>query len=555
MLTPRGEAAMEVEEEGSMANAIRPEDSVSSVGLTAEALKSHNKRLRGHKWDPEEKQEFAKSSRAALVSGPKPPDHPPPGFNVSKAAAVGNQKSKGTPAPKTGSAPKVVPPVKAAPAKAAPAKAPMMTPVAVAETEAKAPPLPPPGPPAPPLPPPPAPPGEVIPKTPPKASRSSEVSGLPRAFQPRATPSVAHSPAKSEAVPTTPMSEVRPEREPRFRVGDGGTLERVSGVAVSAAPTRSVMAISPAVPAEASATPTAVGLPARLEACIACHGSGTLPSRTNRRLFRLLTSRPTASSAAPSAVAGVEVEGQNSVSHVFIERGIGLFVELACSHFSVLSKACQESRASYIGVHDHLEKVSVQDRVISLVDEALKMMTTSASRERQLNREAKDQGLRLFLHVHVSLPCTGGSPLQNFSGGKFVKEHEKVFFMLLDAMEKVLSRLLKQEFTVSFELPNSNRYWSHPKLARVAESWFQFRSVVHACAMGIEGVPGLPIKKAFRIMSNSEELCKRLEKRFVCDCDFHASFNFSDFALSEKYSRKFARFFIRTLCVLALEGD
>ena len=163
--------------------------------------------------------------------------------------------------------------------------------------------------------------------------------------------------------------------------------------------------------------------------------------------------------------------------------------------------------------------------------------------------------MRLFLHVHVSLPCTGGSPLQNFSGGKFVKEHEKVFFMLLDAMEKVLSRLLKQEFTVSFELPNSNRYWSHPKLARVAESWFQFRSVVHACAMGIEGVPGLPIKKAFRIMSNSEELCKRLEKRFVCDCDFHASFNFSDFALSEKYSRKFARFFIRTLCVLALEGD
>ena len=554
VLTPRGEAAMEVEEEGSMANAIRPEDSVSSVGLTAEALKSHNKRLRGHKWDPEEKQEFAKSSRAALVSGPKPPDHPPPGFNVSKAAAVGNQKSKGTPAPKTGSAPKV-PPVKAAPAKAAPAKAPMTTPVSVAESEAKAPPLPPPAPPAPPLPPPPAPPGEVIPKTPPKASRSSEVSGLPRAFQPRTTPSVAHSPAKSEAVPTTPMSEVRPEREPRFRVGDGGTLERVSGVAVSAAPTRSVMAISPAAPAEPSATPTAVGLPARLEACIACHGSGTLPSRTNRRLFRLLTSRPTASSAAPSAVAGVEVEGQNSVSHVFIERGIGLFVELACSHFSVLSKACQESRASYIGVHDHLEKVSVQDRVISLVDEALKMMTTSASRERQLNREAKDQGLRLFLHVHVSLPCTGGSPLQNFSGGKFVKEHEKVFFMLLDAMEKVLSRLLKQEFTVSFELPNSNRYWSHPKLARVAESWFQFRSVVHACAMGIEGVPGLPIKKAFRIMSNSEELCKRLEKRFVCDCDFHASFNFSDFALSEKYSRKFARFFIRTLCVLALEGD
>ena len=36
------------------ADSIRPEDSVSSIGeLTHEALRSHNKRLRGHKWDPE----------------------------------------------------------------------------------------------------------------------------------------------------------------------------------------------------------------------------------------------------------------------------------------------------------------------------------------------------------------------------------------------------------------------------------------------------------------------------------------------------------------------
>ena len=38
--------------------------------------------------------------------------------------------------------------------------------------------------------------------------------------------------------------------------------------------------------------------------------------------------------------------------------------------------------------------------------------------------------------------------------------------------------------------------------------------------MGIEGLPGLPIKKAFRIMSSSEELSQRLEKRFHCACDF-----------------------------------
>eukprot|EP00435_Cladocopium_sp_Y103_P045835 s1599_g13.t1 len=259
------------------------------------------------------------------------------------------------------------------------------------------------------------------------------------------------------------------------------------------------------------------------------------------------------SARAASSVTGVSIGGDRGgdagqVSHSFVERGIGLLIELACSCSSVLSNACCESRACYIGVHDSLEKVSVQERVISLVDEAMMKMRAPASKvsvqERvislvdeammKMRAPASDQKNQReaspFLHVHVSLPCTGGSPLQNFSGGKFVKEHEKIFFSLVDAVEKILSRLLKQKFTASFELPNSNRYWSHPKVVRAVQAWFPSRAVVHACAMGIEGVPGLPIKKAFRL-------------------------NFSDFALSEKYPRKFARYFVRTLCVLALEGD
>ena len=138
------------------------------------------------------------------------------------------------------------------------------------------------------------------------------------------------------------------------------------------------------------------------------------------------------------------------------------------------------------------------------------------------------------------------------SGGKRIPEHEKKFFEFLPACEKLLNKLEKHEVSISFELLNSNRYWTHPKLQAFVQARAPFRSVVHACAMGIEGLPGLPIKKAFRIMSSSEELCQRLEKRFHCACDFHASFNFSDFQLSEKYSRKFARFFVRMLALLAL---
>ena len=36
-------------------------------------------------------------------------------------------------------------------------------------------------------------------------------------------------------------------------------------------------------------------------------------------------------------------------------------------------------------------------------------------------------------------------------------------------------------------------------------------------------------------MTSSEDLGRRLVLRFRCNCGFHASFNFSDFTLSENY--------------------
>ena len=128
-----------------------------------------------------------------------------------------------------------------------------------------------------------------------------------------------------------------------------------------------------------------------------------------------------------------------------------------------------------------------------------------------MTRSASDreQGeVHLFCHVHMSLPWTGGSPLQNFSGG----------IELLAACEKLLDRLVERhsELSMSLKLPKFQQVLDSPKLRAFVQARIPFRSVVHACAMGIEGLPGLPIKKAFRIMSSSEELSQRLEKRFHC---------------------------------------
>ena len=211
-----------------------------------------------------------------------------------------------------------------------------------------------------------------------------------------------------------------------------------------------------------------------------------------------------------------------------------------------------------------------------------------------MTRSASDRELgevHLFCHVHMSLPCTGerdrtNAPLPTLDQ-RLIQSWERcicsvTFTCHYRAQVDLHCRIFRvgkesQSMSESFsnfqllvkscwigqqkdipsclcllncQIPTGN--WTHPKLQAFVQARIPFRSVVHACAMGIEGLPGLPIKKAFRIMSSSEELCQRLEKRFHCACDFHASFNFSDFQLLEKYSRKFARFFVRMLALFAL---
>ena len=73
----------------------------------------------------------------------------------------------------------------------------------------------------------------------------------------------------------------------------------------------------------------------------------------------------------------------------------------------------------------------------------------------KMTRSASDRELgevHLFCHVHMSLPCTGGSPLQNFSGAKRVPEHERKFFELLAACEKLLDRLVERHPELSMSL-------------------------------------------------------------------------------------------------------
>ena len=85
--------------------------------------------------------------------------------------------------------------------------------------------------------------------------------------------------------------------------------------------------------------------------------------------------------------------------------GTVLFLELACGVDSVIQEASQEFGSSYLGIHAGLELPSNQRKVVKDVSE---------------RRSSGSSGSRKLVQVHISLPCTGGSPLLDLT-----KERQK----------------------------------------------------------------------------------------------------------------------------------
>ena len=63
------------------------------------------------------------------------------------------------------------------------------------------------------------------------------------------------------------------------------------------------------------------------------------------------------------------------------------------------------------------------------------------------------------LHVHVSLPCTGGSPDLNFTTSEVKDRHVREFQELLKSLGKYFKEFEKFDsgLSATFELPNNNR--------------------------------------------------------------------------------------------------
>ena len=118
-------------------------------------------------------------------------------------------------------------------------------------------------------------------------------------------------------------------------------------------------------------------------------------------------------------------------------------VELCCREGSMIQKACETSGIRYCGVTKDVQLKSVIMQVKRFIEEQ-KLLGT-------------------WVHMHISTPCTSGSPLRNFSGNPET-EADTEWKGIIDAIPGYLDGKVRAN-SVSFELPRSNAIWKEVKLS------------------------------------------------------------------------------------------
>ena len=294
-----------------------------------------------------------------------------------------------------------------------------------------------------------------------------------------------------------------------------------------------------------------------LEVCQGCFGTGMAEVEMNRAIRILRTAHlvqvkeenmndPVTDHEGPalrldSTIAQDVSYVKGSHTHIV--------VELCCSGDSEMKQASRKIGSFYIGVHARMQCAEVRQEVVKLLRVASSSMTHKGKK--------KD----CSVHVHVSLPCTGGSPLLNFCTNQVREQHTADFKELLGCLDAYFDACRKYDskVTITFELPHNNRYW---KLCEIKEFRNRFglhhEGIVSCCQIGLRSVrTGRMIGKRYRVVSNNKQATGFLHAKFArCRCsEEHATFSEVNWHQTESYTRKFATVLIRTVIAFRITGE
>ena len=228
---------------------------------------------------------------------------------------------------------------------------------------------------------------------------------------------------------------------------------------------------------------------------------------------------------------GFQVSEGSLAGLVAVAKRSLVFIEVCCRENSAICQACRDMGIQYIGISKDMEKRSVFSNLL----ETLKQM-----------KQAK-------VYVHVSSPCTPGSPLRNFSRDDSVSKADVVWF---DVFPKVAGYLKLGDHS-SFELPWRNAIWNHVMTKRtLTDAKHVHEAGVHLCATGAVTSNNQPIGKVLGFTGTSRLSMMNLRKEFgQCNCTMpHGSFSDVDWTETAYYNPKLAKVIVKG-AILALTRE
>ena len=197
--------------------------------------------------------------------------------------------------------------------------------------------------------------------------------------------------------------------------------------------------------------------------------------------------------------------------------------EICCAEHSSLRAACERLGIPYLGVSANMQTKRVHDMFLGRVHQC---------------NESK-----CWKHVHVSTPCTFGSPLRHFHCDENEVESEETWRGVMSHVTKYL----KHSNSCSFELPTHNAIWKKEETKRVlTENKLKHDCEVFLCQTGMWGTDGKAIGKSLKFCSDSFAFCQHLGKKFgTCNCLEHSGLSSVSFKKTGFYTSKLAESLVR----------
>ena len=137
--------------------------------------------------------------------------------------------------------------------------------------------------------------------------------------------------------------------------------------------------------------------------------------------------------------------------------------------------------------------------------------------------------------VHMSSPCSSGSPLKRFGDGE-AKESDWQWYDLFPKVE----RCLKLGNANSFELPWNNDIWNFALCRKTLKNAGHiYATKVRLCKTGFVTKEGKRVGKCLGFSSNSKVFIETLRRFATCDCENHASFEEVEYSIHVFWSNSY----------------